>query len=179
MDICIRCRLLSISAVLLVLSAGSVHAQQGTIITGQVTTKADGLSLPGAMVSIPSLSISAVTDREGRYTLNIPANAARGQLVEIQTTFSGLAPASSQIRLTPGTITHDVAMTLSFAEEITVGSRAPGGEAERPVPVDVITFKQIETIGATDTLQFIQRLAPSFNFPIPKCSGGTVAVRPR
>jgi iron complex outermembrane receptor protein len=173
-----RSRVLMVSALVFALSAPSVRAQQGTVITGQVTTKTDGLSLPAATVSIPSLNIAAVTDQEGRYTLNVPATAVRGQLVEVQTTFAGLAPASSQIRLTPGTITHDVAMTLSFAEEITVGSRAPGAEAEKAVPVDVLTAKQIESIGATETMQVIQRLAPSFNFPRPTISDGTDAVRP-
>jgi iron complex outermembrane receptor protein len=174
----IRARFLIISVLLLGVSTAALRAQEATVITGQVTTKADGLSLPGATVSIPSLNVSAVTDQGGRYTLNIPANVVRGQLVEIQTTFSGLAPTSSQIRLAPGTITHDVAMTLSFAEQITVGSRAPGAEAEKAVPVDILTAKQIETIGATETMQIIQRLAPSFNFPRPTISDGTDAVRP-
>src|SRR5204863_68579 len=123
-------------------------------------------------------NLSTVTDQEGRYTLTIPADVVKGQLVEIQTTFAGLAPASSQIRLTPGAITHDVAMTLSFAEEVTVGSRAPGAEAEKAAPVDILSARQIETIGATETMQVIQRLAPSFNFPRPTISDGTDAVRP-
>ena len=173
-----RIRLLFVAVVLLVVLAAGVRAQEATVISGQITTKADGLSLPGATVSIPSLNVSAVTDQEGRYTLNIPGDVVKGQLVEMQTTFPGLAPTSSQIRLTPGTITHDVAMTLSFAEEVTVGSRAPGAEAEKAVPVDILSAKQIESIGATETMQVIQRLAPSFNFPRPTISDGTDAVRP-
>jgi iron complex outermembrane recepter protein len=173
----IRIRLLT-TAVLLLLGAAGARAQEATIITGQITTKADGLSLPGANIAIPTLNVSTVTDQEGRYRLTIPADVARGQLVEIQTTFAGLAPASSRIRLAPGAITHDVAMTLSFAEEITVGSRALGAEAEKAVPVDVLSAKQIENIGATETMQVIQRLAPSFNFPRPTISDGTDAVRP-
>jgi iron complex outermembrane recepter protein len=173
-----RIRLLITSALVLVFAATAASAQQASVITGQVTTRNDGLPLPGAMVSIPSLNVTAVTDEEGRYTLNVPANAVRGQLVEIQTTFAGLAPSSSEIRLTPGSITHDVAMTLSFAESITVGSRAPGAEAEKAVPIDILDAKQIESIGATETMQVIQRLAPSFNFPRPTISDGTDAVRP-
>ena len=173
-----RIRLVFVAIVPLVLSAAGVRAQEATVITGQITTKADGLSLPAATVAIPSLNVSAVTDQEGRYTLNIPGDVVKGQLVEMQTTFPGLAPTSSQIRLTPGAITHDVAMTLSFAEEVTVGSRARGTEAEKAVPVDILSAKQIETIGATETMQVIQRLAPSFNFPRPTISDGTDAVRP-
>ena len=126
-----RMRLPFAAVVLLILSGAGVRAQEATVISGRITTRADGLSLPGAAVAIPSLNLNTMTDQEGRYTLNIPGGVAKGQLVEIQSTFPGLAPASSQIRLTPGAITHDVAMTLSFAEEVTVGSRAPGAETEK------------------------------------------------
>src|SRR5438046_4642979 len=99
-----RIRLLFVAVVLLVVSAAGVRAQEATVISGRITTRADGLSLPGATVAIPSLNVSTVTDQEGRYTLNIPGGVAKGQLVEIQSTFPGLAPASSQLRLTPGAI---------------------------------------------------------------------------
>ncbi len=173
-----RIRLLITSVLVLVVAAAPARAQQASVITGQVTTKNDGVPLPAASVSIPSLNVTAVTDEDGRYVLNVPANAVTGQLVEIQTTFAGLAPSSSEIRLTPGNITHDVAMTLSFAASITVGSRAPGAEAEKAVPIDILSATQIESIGATETMQVIQRLAPSFNFPRPTISDGTDAVRP-
>src|SRR4029450_4474085 len=140
-----RIRLLITSALVLVVAAAPARAQQASVITGQVTTKNDGVPLPGAMVSIPSLNVTAATDEEGRYTLNVPASAVRGQLREIQTTFAGLTPSSSEIRLTPGGITHDVAMTLSFAASITVGSRAPGAEAEKAEPMHVPTPKDINT----------------------------------
>ena len=68
-------------------------------------------------------------------------------------------------------------MTLSFAEQITVGSRAPGAEAEKAVPVDILT-RPNRCIGATETMQIIQRLAPSFNFPRPTITDGTDHVRP-
>jgi iron complex outermembrane receptor protein len=163
---------------LLTASTVGMAAQQSTVISGQVTTKADGLSLPGATVSIPALKLSAIADQNGRYTLTVPENLVRGQTVELQATFSGLAPASAEIKLASGAITHDFALTLSFSEEITVGSRAPGAEAEKAVPVDILSARQIAAIGATETMQVIQRLAPSFNFPRPTISDGTDAVRP-
>src|SRR5438132_1588400 len=84
-----RIRLLFVAVVLLAVSAAGVRAQEATVISGQITTKADGLSLPGATVAIPSLNVSAVTDQEGRYTLNIPGGVVKGQLVEMQATFPG------------------------------------------------------------------------------------------
>src|SRR5687768_3962471 len=111
-------------------------AQESAVVTGQVTTALDGLSVPGATVAIPSLGLSATTDADGRYSLPVPAGTARGQRVEIRVTFSGLQPGMATVTLTPGSVTHDFAMSLGFAETITVGSRAPGAEAEKAVPVD-------------------------------------------
>src|SRR5205814_4409130 len=60
----------------------------------------------------------------------------------------------------------------------TVGSRAVNAEAEKAVPVDIITHEQIETAPSTETSQIIQKVAPSFNFPRPTISDGTDSVRP-
>ena len=72
----------------------------------------------------------------------------------------------------------DVALTLGFTEQVTVGSRAAGAAAEKAVPVDVITHDQIASSGYAETAQVIQSLAPSFNFPRPTITDGTDTVRP-
>jgi iron complex outermembrane receptor protein len=157
--------------------AGPARAQDATVIAGQVTTKDDGLSLPGATVSIPALNVSAVTDAEGRYVLPLPPGKTSGT-VELRITFAGLSPVILQVRLQPGTVTQDVALGLSFSEQVTVGSRAPGAEAQKAVPVDVISGASLQSTGFTDTMQAIEALTPSFNFPHPTVSDGTDAVRP-
>ena len=70
------------------------------------------------------------------------------------------------------------AQQVTVTEHITVGSRAVGAEAEKAVPVDVITQQQIAASGYTETAQVIQSLAPSFNFPRPTLRDGTDTVRP-
>ena len=75
-------------------------------------------------------------------------------------------------------LTVDVALSLGFAEQVTVGSRSPGPRPRRPCPVDVITQEQIASSGYTETAQVIQSLAPSFNFPRPTITDGTDTVRP-
>lgn len=54
----------------------------------------------------------------------------------------------------------------------------PGAEAQKAVPVDVISAASLQSTGLTETMQAIQALAPSFNFPRPTVSDGTDAVRP-
>lgn len=70
------------------------------------------------------------------------------------------------------------AQTVTATEHITVGSRAVGAEAEKAVPVDVITQQQIAASGYAETAQVIQALAPSFNFPRPTLRDGTDTARP-
>jgi iron complex outermembrane receptor protein len=153
-------------------------AQQTPALTGVVTTRDDGLSLPGATVAIEALSLTSTTDSEGRYTLTLPADAA-GQTYEVKVTSAGLVPRTWTFRPEAGaTIIQNFALSLTFAEEITVGSRAVGVEAEKAVPVDILTARQIETAGFTETMQVIQALAPSFNFPRTTIADGSASVRP-
>ena len=44
--------------------------------------------------------------------------------------------------------------------------------------MDVFSAAEIETAGASETMQIIQTLAPSFNFPRPTITDGTDTVRP-
>lgn len=176
MHLPVRCLIL---AVLLALGSSAPAYAQDAVLSGRVTTKEDGLSLPGATVSLPSLNLTATTDSEGRYQLTIPsARVAEGQTVELRVAFAGLPTRTMRVQLGPGQLTQDVSIGLAFHEEITVGSRAAGAAAERAVPVDVITAEQIAATGASETNQIIQALAPSFNFPRPTITDGTDSVRP-
>ena len=161
----------------LLLAVPAAFAQAPATLTGVVTTRDDGVALPGATVAIESLGLSATSDAEGRYTLALPAEAL-GQTLEVKVTASGLVPRTWSFRAEAGALTHDFALSLTFQEEITVGSRAVGVEAEKAVPVDVLTARQIETAGYTETMQVVQALAPSFNFPRTTIADGSASVRP-
>ena len=92
----------------------------------------------------------------------------------------GLPPTVVDVIVNAAAVTADVALTLTFSEQVqvTVGSRAAGAEGEKAVPVDVITQDQIAATGFTETAQVIEFLAPSFNFPRPTITDGTDTVRP-
>ena len=165
-------------ALLAALALPSASAAQDMVLTGIVTTKDDGLSLPGATVSIDSLKLSATTDAAGRYTIKLPAGTSTAVSLEVRVSSSGLLPKGWSFKPAAGTVAHDFALALTFSEEITVGSRAVGVEGEAAVAVDIISAKQIEMTGATETMQVIQRLAPSFNFPRTTIADGSASVRP-
>ncbi|HEX7184051.1 MAG TPA: TonB-dependent receptor [Thermoanaerobaculia bacterium] len=161
----------------MILLASLAAAQEPAVVSGQVTGS-DGAPLPGAIVEIPSLGLSATADAQGRYSLTVPAGAASGQTVELRATSGSLEPSSVEIALSPGTINQDLVLGVTFYESITVGSRAGGAEAQKSVPVDILTAEDIQTTGASETNQIIASLAPSFNFPRPTITDGTDTVRP-
>ena len=153
-------------------------AEAEVVLTGRVTSE-DGSGIAGATVSIATLNVSATTDRSGRYTLRVPAASVQGQVVEVRVVAPGAQSKTARVTLAPGALAQDFVLPLSFQQEVTVGSRALGTAAEKAVPVDIITEKQIETAsGSAETAQIIESLAPSFNFPRPTISDGTDSVRP-
>src|SRR3954463_1104996 len=154
-------------------------AQTPAILTGTVTTRADGLPVPGAVVSLVGTDAMATTDGEGKYRLEIPSAFARTGSVQIKVDALGLASKIYGVEINQSApTTFDVGLSLGFEEQVTVGSRAAGAESQKAVPVDIITQEQISTTGYAETTQVIQALAPSFNFPRPTITDGTDTVRP-
>ena len=160
-------------AAFLLLICSTAFAQT-PVVSGRVTI--DGSPLPGATVSIDDLNVSGTTDADGRYRIAAPGRA--GQTVKVSASLQGFQTRSANVTLGAGEVSHDFAMRVSFGQEITVGSRAVNAEAEKAVPVDVITREVIESAPSTETNQIIQKIAPSFNFPRPTISDGTDSVRP-
>ncbi|MEO6239268.1 MAG: TonB-dependent receptor, partial [Vicinamibacterales bacterium] len=152
---------------------------QAPTITGVVTTKADGLPIPGATVSLVGSDVTATTDSAGKYQLEVPPAFARAGKVQLKVEGLGLPAKIVDVDLAPNVPTMmDVGLSLGFEESITVGSRTVGADAQKAVPVDVITQEQIASTGYSETAQVIQALAPSFNFPRPTITDGTDTVRP-
>ena len=158
------------------LAAAAAHAQ-ASVLQGLVTTRDDGLALPGATIEIPALKLTEITGSDGRYRIELPADAV-GKTLELRVSFLGLRTQSKNVLVRAEGLSEDFALGLSFQEEITVGSRAPGAEDEKAVPVDVLTLRQIQTAGASETNAILQTLSPSFNFPRPTLSDGADTVRP-
>src|SRR5262245_37404877 len=142
-------------------------AQDVISISGVVTTRADGLSLPGAVVSVDGATTTATTDLTGRYVLTVPRTVARGGRIRVTVHAPALQPQTVDVSADSPSIAVDVALTLGFVEQVTVGSRAIGADGEKAVPVDVISHDEIVSTGYTETAQVIEALTPSFNFPRP------------
>ena len=155
----------------------ALYAQQATTVRGRVTIASDSAPLPGVTVSIDELNLRTVTDAEGRYQIPVTSGRA-GQTVKVSAALQGFQTRTATATLGAAEVTLDFPLRISFGQEVTVGSRAVNAEAEKAVPVDIITHAQIESAPSTETNQIIQKVAPSFNFPRPTLSDGTDSVRP-
>ncbi|CCH52685.1 TonB-dependent receptor plug [Fibrisoma limi BUZ 3] len=71
---------LLIPLLLVFVAFGQVLAQ-GRVIKGRITSTEDGAALPGVNVSIKGTTIGTVTNAEGAYSLNVPAERLNGTLV--------------------------------------------------------------------------------------------------
>ncbi|RFZ92625.1 SusC/RagA family TonB-linked outer membrane protein [Mucilaginibacter conchicola] len=100
-------KLLLVSLCFLSLFVTQVYAQNRTI-TGTVTSKDDGLPLPGVSVTVTGTSIGTQTSATGKFSLQVPASAKA-----LRFTFVGFQPAESPIGAN-GTV--NLAMTSSAAQ---------------------------------------------------------------
>src|SRR5581483_2090540 len=103
-------RVAAVASVLLGLVPASLRAQQGTNISGRVTSDAEA-PLQGVSVSIASLGAGAYTDAQGKYTFTVPASRASGQSVTLTARRIGFQPKSVTITLSGASITQDFTLT--------------------------------------------------------------------
>jgi len=108
-------------ALLLFLAIGRVAVAQDVLtISGTITTRTDGLSVPGAVVSVVGADASATADTNGQYTLKVPRTVVRGDRIRVKVDALGLPPTFIDAVVNAPTITVDVALTIALTEQVTV-----------------------------------------------------------
>ncbi|MEO9891418.1 TonB-dependent receptor [Aurantibacter sp.] len=137
-------------------SLGFLHAQE-IEVTGK-TTDLSGEILPGVNLLIKGTTKGAVSDFDGNYTIDVPAD---GTLV-----FSYLGYADLEVAVNSRN-TIDIALEEAaemLTETIVIGSRgASRTKLNTPVPVDVINIKQDAiNMPQQDLSQMLAASAPSF-----------------
>ncbi len=99
---------LRLGLVLLGLTPAVAAAQAPTTISGRVTASVGGTPLYGAIVSIPTLRVSASTNGDGRYQLIAPAGSTGA--VTLTARLIGFKTQSVQVSLTGSDVTQDIAL---------------------------------------------------------------------
>ena len=141
---------LAVSGLLLALLLPTAAAvAQSATITG-VVADADGMPVPGAAVSIPSLQRGDVTDVAGEYTLTVPAS---GDAATLTVQFVGYRTATRSIVLTAGTQEHDFELesdVLGIDEVVVSGVGAATSRARLAIDVESVDAADLQEVPATD-----------------------------
>ncbi|MEL6943067.1 MAG: TonB-dependent receptor plug domain-containing protein, partial [Bacteroidota bacterium] len=126
-------------------------------ITGVVYDDASGETLIGASVALKNTEVGVVTDLEGQFEIE----ASEGDVLVVS--YTGYNPKEIEI----GTAdSYEIRLKQGVAlDQVTViGSRGKARtDVERPVPIDVVNFKELASTGQTDLGQMVQFSSPSFN----------------
>src|SRR6266487_4397039 len=120
---------LRLGLVLLGLTPVVAAAQAPTTISGRVTASVGGTPLYGAIVSIPTLRVSASTNGDGRYHLVVPAGSTGAATLTAR--LIGFKTQSVQVSLTGADVTQDVALEEGAIELETKVVTALGIEREQ------------------------------------------------
>jgi iron complex outermembrane receptor protein len=165
------------AALLCVVQLRPLAAQQTGTVSGTVLAAETGAPLVGASVVIVGTARSVLTNTQGQYRLTAPpgAHAVRARLI-------GHEPAEREVTVTVGgNVTADFRLTatpLQLNEVVVVGSRTSRTAVETPVPVDVISARELMETGQTEVNQILGMLAPSFNASHQTIADGSDHINP-
>ena len=170
-----RLRVAAATVVFMLLSCAAM-AQSATV-KGTVKD-ATGAPLSGASVAIEGRPGGTVTDASGNYTLRVPAGS-----YTLVISFVGQSTQRLPVTLAPGaTVTQDVTLSNAANENVVrvVGSRSrlPRSSISTPVPVDVITTREVKSFAQADVSQLLTYVAPSFQSSRQTISDGTDHIDP-
>lgn len=132
---------------------------QNRLVTGAVTSSADGSTVPGANVVVKGSTSGTVTDSDGKFSLSVPAEATT-----LVVSFIGYITQEVTI---PASNTVAVVLVYS-AEElqevvVSVGRGAQRTFTDTPLPVDNFTAKDLVSTGQPSFDKALQYRVPSFN----------------
>ena len=127
-------------------------------ITGRVTAKT-GEALPGVNIAVKGTTRGTTTDGEGRFKVV----ATKGETL----VFSFIGYLNKEVAIadmSPVSVQLDES-NATLQEVAVIGSRAGTArtDVERPVPVDVLSAKELQSTGQVELGQQVQFVSPSFN----------------
>jgi iron complex outermembrane receptor protein len=121
---------------------------------------------------------STVTRDDGSYSIGLTAGTHTLRATKI-----GYTPTTHTVTVSAGAAASQdfslIAAPIGLDQIVVTGTRATDRTVlEAPVPIDVLSSAEIAATGRTETMQVIQMLAPSINFPRPSVNDGTDHIRP-
>jgi iron complex outermembrane recepter protein len=144
-------------------------------IKGKVTDASTGSPLPGVSVSVLGSNKGTTTDHTGAFSLN----AGTGK-VQIKISFVGYEAQTLTVS-SDATVNVSLKESASALQEVAVvGSRSTTARTniQSPVPVDVISTKELKGFSQVDVGQILNYVAPSFNSNRQTVADGTDHIDP-
>lgn len=133
----------------------TVNELQKTSLTGKITDKQTGTTIPGASIYIPDLKTGAVTNADGVYLIeNLPPKK-----ILVQISFLGYKTIIETIDLAVIT-TKDFAMEISVKEinEVVVTGHSQAGERNKtPTPISLISNTELKQSASTNIIDALAK----------------------
>jgi len=163
-----------ITLTIILVSVVFANAQNGKI---KGTVRDERGPLSGASVTLDGRGSGTTTNSSGDYELSV-----RPGTYMVNITYAGFQLFSTSVTVRANeTSTADATLTASGAgdEVVIVGSRTTGrSKLSTPVPVDVITAKELKSYAQMDASQVLTYVAPSFQSARQTISDGTDHIDP-
>jgi TonB-dependent SusC/RagA subfamily outer membrane receptor len=171
-------RVVAVASVLLGSIPAAALAQQGTTISGRVTSGAQ-VPLQGVSVSIATLGAGAYTDAQGRYSFTIPASRASGGRVALAARSIGYTPLTVQIALSGDTVTHDFVLTTAAAQHSDMVVSALGPERQKSqfgAAVTQVNSEELSTTHEQNIMEQVEGKVSGVRITAPGTQGGSVNI---
>ncbi len=160
------------------ISATITNGQNLGTINGKITDAETKEALIGVNMIIQGTFLGFSTDPDGFYELKLQPGT-----YTLFASYVGYKTQKKSFSIAKGELLElnfELTSTpIDIGEELVVlGSRTIRSITETPVPVDLITAKDIEEAGHTELNQVLRSLAPSFNASQQTISDGTDHIMP-
>lgn len=164
--------------ILLILLGLSFTPLLGQELKGKIVD-ASGLNMPGVSILIQGTTNGTSSDSNGAYLLKFSSPGK----YKLKISFLGYENLIADVQIDNATKTQNFTMVASgtaLNEIVVVGSRStvPRTNIESPVPVDVITSKDVKSFAQVDIGQVLNYNAPSFSSNRQTVADGTDHLDP-
>jgi iron complex outermembrane recepter protein len=160
----------------LLLAVQSAFAQAATV--KGVVKDVNGTPLSGASITVEGQRGGTISDANGNYTLRVQPGS-----FTLLISYVGQETQRVQVTVNSGeTVTQDVSLAgaTDLGGVVVVGSRSrqPRSKLTTPVPVDVISTREVKQFAQVDLGQTLTYVAPSFQSSRQTISDGTDHIDP-
>ncbi|HOY07784.1 MAG TPA: TonB-dependent receptor [Saprospiraceae bacterium] len=150
----------SFLTICIMLLISSFASAQGRLVTGTVLDKVDNSPLPGVSIRIKGITGGAMTDIDGRFSVNVP-------LEYKVLVFTSTGHDTQELEIPESnvmTVTMEINSNLLGEVVISTGSRSSQRTiTDSPLPIDVLSAKDLQSTGQTSFDKALQYRVPSFN----------------